>query len=108
MIRQFTNPSDGENRALVRAGIDGLPAVIAEDGAHAGRRFVEFFTANIRNRNTRMACAQAVRKFFSWCEDKRLELERIQPVHVAAYIEQLGDELSRPSVKQHLAGIRMA
>ena len=73
MIRQFTNPSDGENRALVRAGIDGLPAVIAEAGAHAGRRFVEFFTANIRNRNTRMACAQAVRKFFSWCEDKRLD-----------------------------------
>ena len=34
-------------------------------------------------------------------------LGRVQPVHVAAYIEQLQGELSAPSVKQHLACIRM-
>ena len=54
-----------------------------------------------------MAYGQAVRKFFLWCEGKRLHLERIQPIHVAAYVEQLGEELSRPTVKQHLAAIRM-
>jgi hypothetical protein len=32
-----------------------VPAVIAARGRHAGRRFVEFFTANIRNPNTRKA-----------------------------------------------------
>jgi hypothetical protein len=36
-----------------------------------------------------------------------LPLERIGPVHVAAYIEKLGKELSRPTVKQQLAAIRM-
>jgi len=106
-MRQLGEVPDGKNRALLRAGIDGLPPLIAEASAHASQRFVEFFTANIRNRNTRMAYAQAIRKFFLWCEEKRLELERIQTVHVAAYIEQLGEQLSRPTVKQHLAAIRM-
>ena len=31
----------------------------------------------------------------------------MEPVHVAAYIEQLGKTRSAPSVKQHLAAIRM-
>jgi hypothetical protein len=30
-----------------------VPALIAARGRHAGRRFVEFFTANIRKPNTR-------------------------------------------------------
>jgi integrase/recombinase XerD len=34
-------------------------------------------------------------------------LEEVQPVHVAAYVEQLGRRMSPPSVKQHLACIRM-
>jgi site-specific recombinase XerD len=45
--------------------------------------------------------------FFRWCESRGLELERIGPVHVAAYIEKLGKELSRPTVKQQLAAVRM-
>jgi site-specific recombinase XerD len=53
------------------------------------------------------AGAQAVRKFSLWSEEKALALERIQPIHVAAYVEQLGEERSRPTVKQHLAAIRM-
>ena len=36
-----------------------LPALFAPDAA-AGKRFVEFFTANIRNPNTRKAYARAV------------------------------------------------
>ncbi len=49
--------------ALVRAGMEVLPAAIAAQGERAGRRFIEFFTANIRNRNTRMAYARAVKQF---------------------------------------------
>jgi hypothetical protein len=32
-----------------------LPALVAATGPKASRRFVEFFTANIRNKNTREA-----------------------------------------------------
>src|SRR4051794_33198368 len=35
------------------------------------------------------------------------ELGSLEPVHVAAYVEQLGKTHSAPSVKQHLAAIRM-
>ena len=45
--------------ALVRAGLESLPAIIRAQGERAGRRFIEFFTATIRNRNTRMAYARA-------------------------------------------------
>ena len=47
--------------ALARAGLDLLPAAIRARGERAGRRFIEFFTATIRNRNTRMAYARAVK-----------------------------------------------
>jgi hypothetical protein len=43
--------------ALVRAGLEMLAAIVAH-GERAGRRFIEFFTATIRNRNTRMAYAR--------------------------------------------------
>ena len=94
-------------RQLVRAGFDRLPGIVGAAGPRAARRFVEFFTANIRNRNTREAYARAVRQFLAWCESRGLELERIDPISVAAYIEQLGLSRSKPTVKQHLAAIRM-
>ena len=92
--------------ALIRAGIETLPATIAAAGAHTSERFIEFFTANIRNRNTRMAYALAVRQFFDWCEQRGLRLDAIRPTTVAAYIEQLGARMAKPSVKQHLAAVR--
>jgi site-specific recombinase XerD len=83
------------------------PALIARAGNQAARRFLEFFTVNIRNRNTRAAYARATGDFLCWCEGQGLdELGRIQQVHVAGYIEQLLREMSPSSVKQHLAGIR--
>jgi integrase/recombinase XerD len=85
-----------------------LPALIAGAGKPAARRFLEFFTVNIRNRNTRAAYARAATVFLRWCEQQGIgELAGVQPVHVAAYIERLLREMSLPSVKQHLAGIRM-
>jgi site-specific recombinase XerD len=84
-----------------------FPGLIARAGERAARRFVEYFTANIRNRNTRAAYAQAVNRFCAWAEERDLELERLNPVIVAAYVEELGKELAPPSVKQHLAAIRM-
>ena len=85
-----------------------IPLQIAAAGADARRRFLEFFTANIRNRNTRAAYARAVAQFFRWCEARGLrDLNRLEPVHVAAYVEQLGTSHAAPSVKQHLAAVRM-
>ncbi len=72
------------------------------------RRFWEFFTVNIRNPNTRRAYFKAVEGFAAWCESRGLEdLAGVTPMHVAAYVEQLGQTHSKPTVKQHLAAIRM-
>jgi len=86
---------------------DRLPALFqtVPDG---GRRFWEFFTVNIRNPNTRRAYFKAVEGFAAWCADKGLgDLSRVSPMHVAAYVEQLGRTHAKPTVKQHLAAIRM-
>jgi integrase/recombinase XerD len=95
--------------AIVVTGTHALiPAPIVAAGENATRSFIEFFTANIRNRNTRDAYARAVVDFFAWCERVGLhELGRLEPVHVAAYIEQLSKTHAAPSVKQHLAAVRM-
>jgi integrase/recombinase XerD len=93
-------------RQLPLVGATPLPAVFLR-ASDRGKRFWEFFTANIRNRNTRKAYFVAVSRFSSWCEERKLALEDIQPIHVAGYIEQLGANVAKPTVKQHLAAIRM-
>lgn len=82
-----------------------VPAAISELGDRAVRRFLEFFTANISNPNTRIAYARAVARFFRWCEERQLALHQVEPMLVAAYIEQHPG--SAPSKKQALAAIRM-
>ena len=91
-----------------RAGVT-LPALIAGAGDQAARRFVEFFTVNIRNKNTRAAYGRAARDFLRWRETRGGldDLRKVEPVHVAAYVEALQAALAAPTVKQHLACIRM-
>lgn len=84
-----------------------VPKMISAEGPAASKRFLEFFTANIRNRNTRAAYAQAVGQFCGWCERRRFSLILIEPITVAAYVEDLSKRHSKPTVKQHLAAIRM-
>ena len=85
-----------------------VPRVIADAGDQAARRFLEFFAATIRNKNTRMAYYWAVCQFFAWCDRHRIgEIADIEPLHVAAYIENLQTTMSKPTVKQHLAAVRM-
>ena len=75
-------------------------------GDAAAWRFIEFFTATIRNRNTRAAYAQAITQFFAWCDLHRIQtLEEINPVVIGVYIEN--HPAAAPTVKQHLAAIRM-
>jgi site-specific recombinase XerD len=84
-----------------------LPALVSAAGHRAGRRFLEFFAAQIRNPHTRRAYARAVGEFLAWCESKGVSsLAAVQPLHVAGWIEMQGREVSAPTVKQQLAAIR--
>jgi len=53
---------------LVPVPASHAPALIAAAGARASYRFFEFFTAQIRNPNTRRAYARAAKEFFDWLE----------------------------------------
>ncbi|MGC2460451.1 MAG: site-specific integrase [Steroidobacteraceae bacterium] len=96
---------------LVRSGGAGSTATVPRlyaPTAQAAKRLIEYFAANIRNPNTRRAYFHAVLEFSSWCEAQNFTpILDIEPLHVAAYIEQLSARLAKPSVKQHLAAIRM-
>lgn len=94
-------------RQLQHADPGAVPALFLAGGEKSWRRFIEFFTAHIRNRNTREAYLRAVVRFAGWADQHKLALEQLSPFLIAAYIEQLSAELSRPSVKQHLAAVRM-
>jgi len=84
-----------------------LPALFASD-ARTAERIVEFFTAQIRNPNTRKAYARAAGAFAAWCSEHGIsELGQVRPVHVAAYVEGLQKKIAAPSVKLQLAAIRM-
>jgi site-specific recombinase XerD len=96
----LTSPMDAYAAALV-------PALIADAGDAAGWRYVEFFTANIRNPNTRRAYARACARFFAWCDGRGLTLITIRPFDVATYMETLQQTHSAPGVKQQLAAVRM-
>lgn len=122
-----------EDFQAVTRGVEArFPTVFRDAPRHAGERMAEFFAANIRNPNTREAYARAVLQFLDWCEARGLNLSVLNPVLVAAYVEQLPTRadservarrehrngtrflvtlrtgpLSPPAVKQHLAAIRM-
>lgn len=83
----------------------GTPALFAGDEA-AARRFWEFFAVTIRNPNTRRAYLTAVRGFDEWCLRYGIALATIEPMVVAAYIEDLTRLRAPATVKQHLAAIR--
>jgi integrase/recombinase XerD len=82
--------------------------MIVDAGDHAARRFLEYFAATIRNKNTRMAYYRAACHFFAWVEQHEIgQLADIEPIHVAADIEMLQTTAAKPTVKLHLAAIRM-
>jgi site-specific recombinase XerD len=98
------------SKTLAVATRDGIlvPRVIAAAGDKAARRFLEFFAATIRNKNTRKAYYRPAERFFAWCDHHKIgEIADIEPLHVAAYVEALGKDFEKPTVKQHLAAIRM-
>jgi site-specific recombinase XerD len=74
----------------------------------AARCVLEFFTAQINNDHTRKAYLNATRRFAKWCDTYGIaRLADVQAIHVAAFVKHLQGEFSAPTVKQHLAALRM-
>jgi site-specific recombinase XerD len=84
-----------------------IPTLIADAGDQASWRYIDFFTSNIRNPNTRRAYARACGSFLAWAEERGRTLGTIRPYDVSLYIESRGQTHSAPDVKQQLAAIRM-
>ncbi len=84
------------------------PTALFAPTPKAARRAVEFFTAQVSNDHTRKAYLNAARRFSEWCAGQEIEhLSSVQPFHVAAFVKQLQGEFAPPTVKQHLAALRM-
>ena len=99
--------SDSE-LAVVSVDSFATPTIITRASPSARKKFFEFFTVPIRNANTRAAYYRAIQQFLAWAERSGYQdLEDIEPITVAAYIEILQRRAAPPTVKQHMAAIRM-
>ena len=99
--------SDSE-LVVVSAQSFPAPTLITRANPKTRKKFFEFFTVPIRNANTRAAYYRAIQQFLAWAERAGYQdLEDIEPITVAAYIEILQRRAAPPTVKQHMAAIRM-
>jgi site-specific recombinase XerD len=99
---------DGGRQFSTEIGAHTLPTIVIAAGERGAYRFLDFFASNIRNPNTRAAYFYNVCQFFAWCEGRGVrELAGVRPHHVAGYIERMTKTHAAPTVKQHLAAIRM-
>jgi len=98
----------GNNEALVvSSDLDHAPTLFTPT-PKAGRRVLEFFTAQSTTTTWRKAYVNATRRFGGWCAARGIrQLADIEPGHVAAFLKELEGQLSPPTVKQHLAALRM-
>ncbi|NIR31828.1 MAG: tyrosine-type recombinase/integrase [Gammaproteobacteria bacterium] len=103
---KYTAPETYASDAARAVLHDPTPDIITGSGEQAVMRFHEFFGAFLLNINTRTAYRRAIERFLAWCEGRGLRhLDQIEPRLVATYVEQHSG--ARPTVKQHLAAIRM-
>ena len=65
---------------------DRAPALVAAGGERASYRFFEFFTANIRNPNTRRACAIGFAPSLFQPDRNDLDKEPTKNLHVGRVI----------------------
>jgi site-specific recombinase XerD len=85
-----------------------VPAPLFAPTPKAAKRVLEFFTTQINNDHSRKAYMNATRRFAAWCEGCGIqELAGVEPFHVAAFIKKLEGRFTPPTVKQHLAALRM-
>ncbi|UOK73986.1 tyrosine-type recombinase/integrase [Ancylobacter polymorphus] len=92
----------------VQHGVGGsLPSLVHAADERAQMRFLDFFTANIRNPHTRRAYGRAVTDFLTWCADQGVTgLGEVRPLHVSAWVEMQTRSHAAPTAKQRLAAVR--
>ena len=101
LAKASSAPPEAFGRAIV------VPKLVADVGDKAARRYANFFGA-IENDNTRAAYLRACASFFAWCEARNIrDLAEVEPIHVGVYVKALGAAREKPTVKQHLAAVRM-
>ena len=89
-------------------GIAARPSSLFLQQAKGAERLFDFFTSSIRNKHTRRAYYNAACKFSDFCAEHGVhDLTHVKPVHVAGYVESLREGFAKPTIKQHLAAIRM-
>ena len=91
--------------ASAGAGEIGLPQVIVEAGPQAHGAVPGVLRRKDREREDAGGVRAGRRAILGWCEARGLGLRDVSPLHVAAYIRTHPG--SAPTVKQHLAAIRM-
>jgi integrase/recombinase XerD len=92
---------------LVTASSTSLPSLFTAQ-PQARKRMRDFFSSHIRNKNTRRAYQEAVRQFSTFCAKHGIvDLAQVEPIHVAAFVEEQLRQCSKPTVKQRLAALRM-
>ena len=92
MKQEVVIPPSKTLAVATRDGILSVSVLSRPQGDNAARRFLEFFTATIRNKNTRMAyyrVSGAAPRLVRSSQDRR-DCRDIEPLHVAAYVEALG------------------
>ena len=81
--------------ATVAVGI--VPAAVASAGETGRRAWLDFFAAQIRNRNTRQAYARAAHRLFDWLAEYGIhDVVDIEPVHIAVWLEERMREAVAP------------
>ena len=81
--------------------------MLGTSGERAHTAVLEFLTAYIRNRNTRIAYANAISDFMKWCDAYDIHsIQSVRAFHVAAWVEDLTRSYASATVKQQLAAIK--
>ncbi len=82
------------------SAISQASALIAAAGDRAAYRFLEFFTARIRNPHTRRSYGRAVGDFCAWLEARGIrDITHVNSFVVAAWVEHMQQEHPAPTVK---------
>jgi site-specific recombinase XerD len=76
------------------------PSIVAQAAAATRKKLFAFFTVPIRNAHIRAAYYRAIQQFLVWVKRAGYQqLENIEPITVAAYIETLQPQAASPTVK---------
>lgn len=97
------NSGAGKSSASVRAPLRSSSSRANECPGASGSSSPPKFHTRIPG-----ACYGGVRQFSARCRQHGIEeFTRVEPMHVAAWAQESGRVRSRPTVKQHLAAVRM-